>query len=318
MKVEQAQLASTGRTISAMGLGTGTFGREIDEETSWRLMDYAVERGITFFDTAEAYGGGGWSPTGVVDEKKLTEGIIGRWMRQRGCRDEITLCTKISGGRGDPEAIARAVETSLERLGTDHVELYKMHSPDTGTPIAETLHAMAAEVEAGRVEIIGCSNYSASQLKEALDASASKGYPRFEVTQPPYNLVNHEDESDLFPLCRMEGIAITPHSPLGNGFLTGKYTPDRASIPKGTRLDIAPGHIDLYFHERGWRVLDRLREKSAELGTPMVRLAMAWAMTHPDVTAVLVGARETRHLDNALEAYDMEMDPDLRDEMSGW
>jgi aryl-alcohol dehydrogenase-like predicted oxidoreductase len=193
-----------------------------------------------------------------------------------------------------------------------------MHRPDPETPIGETLNAMADEINAGRIEIIGCSNYSADQLQEALDASAAGGYPRFAVIQPPYNLVNNRVAADLFPLCRREGIAVTPHSPLGNGFLTGKYTPDRTKLPAGTRLAIAPNHIDMYFHERGWRVLSRLREKSADLGMPMVKLAMAWTMSHPDVTAVLVGARESRHIDNALEAYEMAMDQDLRAEMSAW
>ena len=317
-QIGQVPFGGTGRTISAIGLGTGTFGREIDEATSWRMMDYAVERGVTFFDTAEGYGGGILSPQGIVDENMRTERIVGSWMHQRGCRDEITICTKISGGRGTADAIASAIERSLERLRTDHVEVYKMHSPDPNTPIAETLGAMAEQVNAGRVEIIGCSNYSAAQMQESLDASDAHGYPRFQVNEPPYNLVNKQDENDLFPLCRREGIAITPHSPLGNGFLTGKYTPDRTKLPKGTRLDIAPSHIGLYFHDRGWRVLDRLRAKSAELGIPMVKLAMAWSMTHPDVTAVLVGGRETRHIDNGLEAYRDGLDPGLRAEMSSW
>ena len=193
-----------------------------------------------------------------------------------------------------------------------------MHSPDPNTPITETLGAMAEHVSLGHVDIIGCSNYSNVQMQEALDASMEHNYPNFQVVQPPYNLVNKQDEKDLFPLCRREGIAITPHSPLGNGFLTGKYSPDRNNLPKGTRLDIAPAHIDLYFHERGWRVLDKLKAKSEELGIPMVKLAMAWCMTHPDVTAVLVGGRETRHIDNGIEAYTENLDSELRAEMSNW
>ena len=327
--MEQKSLGRSGLTISAIGLGTGTFGREIDEETSFRVMDYAVEKGITFFDTAEAYGGGqareGRHKTLGVDDIRETTGelssserMIGDWMRARGCRDEITLCTKISGGRGRPEQIAEAIEASLDRLRTDHVEIYKMHSPDPSTPIDETLGAMDAEVRAGRAQVLGGANYSAEQLKEALDASAAHGYSRFEVTQPNYNLAVPEAQEDLFPLCRSEEIAVTSFSPLGAGFLTGKYTPDRAKIPPRTRMDVAPAHVDIYFNDRSFRVMDALRAKAEKLGMPVVRLAMAWAMSHPDVTAVLTGARSTGHVDNALEAYDMRLEPELRAEMSAW
>ena len=316
--IGQVEFGRTGRTISAIGLGTATFGREIDEDTSWRMMDYAVEHGITFFDTAEAYGGGIPSPGETIDENKKAERIIGDWMTQRGCRRDITICTKISGGRGGAKAIDEALKRSLDLLNTDRVEIYKMHSPDPNTPITETLGAMAEQVRAGRVEIIGCSNYSTMQMQEALDASKKHNYPIFQVTEPPYNLVNNQDEKELFPLCKREGVAITPHSPLGNGFLTGKYSPDRNNLPSGTRFDISPAHIDLYFHDRGWRVLGKLRAKSEELGIPMVKLAMAWCMAHPDVTAVLVGGRETRHIKNGIEAYTEGLDPDLRAEMSAW
>ena len=321
-------LGKTGLTISAIALGCVTFGREIDEKTSYRVMDYAVENGITFFDTAESYGGGNARAArrerqGIDDVREVTgemsssELVIGRWMRLRSSRDEITLCTKVGTGGGS-ENIATALSASLERLGTDHVDVYKMHSPDTVTPIDETLDALTREVDAGRVDVIGCSNYSAEQLREALDASAKRGYRRFEITQPPYNLVRPEAGYDLFPLCRSEQMVVTPYSPLGAGFLTGKYTPDRASIPSGTRLDISPPHADIYLRQRNFAVVHELRAKADELNLPMVRLAMGWAMTHPAVTSVIVGARATAHIDNALAAYEMGLNPELRAEMSTW
>ena len=326
--MEQKPLGRTGRAISAIGLGCVTFGSEIDEQASYRVMDYALEKGITFFDTAEEYGGGQRrmrrkqvfgidDAREVSDEISSSERITGDWMRTRGCRDQITLCTKISTG-GSPENIARALSASLERLRTDHLDIYKMHSPDTTTPIAETLSALTAEVEAGRVRAIGGSNYSAVQLQEALDASASAGYRRFEVLQPAYSLARPEAEEELFPLCRAEAIAVITYSPLAAGFLSGKYTPDRSEIPHGTRLHISPGHADMYFTDRNFRIADRLRAKAVELGVPMVRLAMAWAMTHTDVTSVLIGARTTDHIDNALQAYREGLDPELRAEMSAW
>ena len=327
--MEQKPLGWTGRTISAIGLGCVTFGSEIDEEASYRVMDYALEKGLTFFDTAESYGGGQRrlrrkEALGIDDVREVSnemyssERIVGDWMHTRGCRDEITLCTKVSTG-GSPENIAKALSASLERLRTDHVDIYKMHSPDTSTPIAETLvTALTAEVEKGRVGAIGGSNYSAAQLREALDASASAGYRRFEVLQPAYSLVRPEAEEEVFPLCRAEAIAVTPYSPLAAGFLTGKYTPDRLDIPYGTRLHMSPFHADMYFTDRNFRIVDRLRAKAAELGVPMVGLAMAWAMTHADVTSTLIGARTTDHIDNALQSWKDGLDLELRAEMSGW
>ena len=328
--MDQKPLGRTGKTISAMALGTGTFGREIDEDDSYRIMDHAVENGITFFDTAEAYGGGQARENrrntyGIDDirettgEMSSTERIIGSWMRARGCRDQITLCTKISGGHGKPQEINRALDASLQRLQTDQVEVYKMHQPDKETPIAETLDAMTAEVRAGRISwCIGGANYDGKQMQEVIDTAAARDYERFEITQPNYNLAVPGAQEDLFPICIKEQIAVTSYSPLGAGFLTGKYTSDRTKIPPRTRMHVAPAHIDIYFNDRSFRVMDHLREKAAELGIPVVQLAMAWAMTHPAMTAVLVGARETRHIDNAIAAYEMGLDPALRDEMSAW
>ena len=326
--MDQKPLGRSGRTVSAIGLGCVTFGREIDEESSRRVLDYALEKGITFLDTAEAYGGGQSRhgrkvSLGVEDEREASgemsssERIIGDWMRDRGCRDEITLCTKVSSG-ASPENVKKAMAASLDRLRTDHVEIYKVHSPDKSVPISETLAALTDEVEAGHAGIIGGSNYSAEQITEALDASESGGYARFQIMQPPYSIAAPDAEKDIFPLCTQEGIAVTPYSPLAAGFLTGKYTPDKSKFPKGTRYDISPAHADIYFNDRNFRIVEQLRAKAAELGVPMVRLAMAWAMTNPDVTAVLFGARTRDHVDNAIEAYEQGLDPALRADMATW
>jgi aryl-alcohol dehydrogenase-like predicted oxidoreductase len=326
--LDQKPLGKTGETISGIGLGCVTFGREIDEEQSYRIMDYAVEKGITFFDTAEGYGGGnareGRLATGIDDVREMTaevsssERIIGTWIKANGIRDQITICTKVGSG-GSPENVKAKLAASLDRLQIDRTDVYKMHSPDESVPIAETLGALDAEVRAGLVGCIGGSNYDGAQVQEALDASAAHGYARFEITQPIYNLAHPEHAVDLFPICEKEEIAVTPYSPLGAGFLAGKYTRgDRQAIPTRTRFDTAPGHIDVYFSDRNFNVVEALQAKSKEIGVSMVKLAMAWAMTHSAVTAVLVGARETRHIDNALEAYDMGLDPGLRSEMSAW
>ena len=328
--MKQVPVGRSGTTISAIGLGGSPWGREIDEESSHRVLDYAFDKGFTFFDMPEG------------PQKGSSESIVGRWMHSRGVRDRVTICTKISQpvhgdypwdwGRGTTKNIARALEGSLERLFTDHIDIYKMHCPDQGTPIAETLEALTEHVKAGRVEVIGCSNYTRDQLKEALDASAAGGFSRFEITQPPYSLARprpglihmtrEQVEEDLFPFCVKEETAVTPYSPLGAGFLSGKFTRemarDQSKIIPGTRMDVAPGHVPIYFTERNFRIVDRLRAKADVLGTPMVRLALAFAMTNPAVTAVIIGARTSQQVDQALAAYDMALDPDLRAEMHSW
>lgn len=326
--LERRPLGRTGRTIPVLALGCVTFGREIGEEDSYRVMDYAIEKGLNFFDTAEGYGGGNSRTVrrdslGIDDEREKTgemhssEMVVGRWLRKTGVRNDITLMTKFNSG-GTAENVHRALRDSLERLGTDHVDIYKLHRPYPETPMDETLGALAEEVSEGRAEVIGCSQHSGDQLREALEISRTRGWPRFEITQPGYNLGMRDDENDMLPFCIKEGIAVTPFSPIGAGFFTGKYTPNRADIPKGTRFDIMPQHANIYFNDRNFRIVDRLRSKAAELGVPMTRLAMAWTMSNPAITTILVGAREPAHIDNALEAYKMGMDEDLRAEMSAW
>lgn len=326
--MEHRPLGKTGIDISVIGLGCVTFGREIAEDASLEVMDYAVEKGITWFDTAEGYGGGNArayrrSALNVDDVREKTdimgssEIIMGRWIKARGCRDQLTLCTKVSSGNS-PENIERALLTSLERLQVDHVDIYELHSPDADVPIGESLSALNDQISAGRVNYIGCSNFSAEQLKEALEVSERQGYPRFEVIQPPYSLAAPDSQYHIFPLCKAEKIGVTTYSPLAAGFLTGKYSNDRNNFPAGSRFDIIPGHADIYFNERNFRNLDRLKAKAEELGVPMVRLAMAWALTNPDLTSVIIGARHHGHIDNAIEALEMNMSGELRAELSGW
>ncbi len=325
------ELRNVGRTdirISAVGLGCVTFGREIDEPTSYKILDHALETGINWFDTAEAYGGGNAknyrkNVLGVDDVREVSsdmgssELIMGRWIKDRGCRDDMVICSKVSSGNS-PENIRAAMTASLERLDLDSVDIYELHSPDASVPIDESLGALAELVSEGLATEIGCSNFKEEQLREALAASERHGYPRFEVLQPPYSLAAPEADGGLFPLCRENQISTTTYSPLAAGFLTGKYTPDRGDFPDGSRFHVIPGHADVYFNNDNFKMLEHLRKKSDETGVPMVRLSMAWAMGNPDVTSVLVGARKTEQIDNAIEASEMKMSPELRAEMSAW
>jgi aryl-alcohol dehydrogenase-like predicted oxidoreductase len=281
-----------------VGLGCVTFGREIDEAASFAIMDHAAERGITLFDTAEAYGGG------------ASETVVGRWMASRGARDRITLCTKVltNHTRGH---VGQALDASLARLCTDRVDIYLFHSFDRGTPLDESGAAMADAVSSGKALRAGCSNYSAEQL-----AAASR-HVRFDATQFNYNLCVRDAERGLFDQCRDLCIHAITYSPLGAGFLTGKYTPDRAAFPKGSRFDVVPGHADIYFSDRNFALAARLRGLSRRLGIPVERLALAWVLANPLVGTMLVGARTTAHLDNALEATSLGFEPEWRRELEG-
>lgn len=329
-RVEQHRIGRSDLKTSCLGLGCVTFGREIDEETSYRVLDHAFSNGITFFDTGESYGGGNSQALrnrtyGVEDTREITtemyssEKILGRWINKTGVHDQLVICTKVSSG-ASAENIRHQVQCSLDRMGIDRIDVYKIHSPDTQVPIGESLDALSEQIHAGRISVIGSSNFSALQMQEALDESKTKGYARFDIIQPPYSLADRSAEEQLLPLCAREQIAVTSYSPLAAGFLAGKYrrTEERHKFPKGSRFDISPAHADIYFNDHNFRVIEHLRRKSTELGMPMVRLAMAWAMSHPHITAVLVGARKLDHIDNAVAAKEWAMDIDLRNEMSAW
>lgn len=327
--METRELGRSGIRCGRIGLGCATFGREIPEEQAFEIMDHAVERGITLFDTAEAYGGGQAriyrkNQFGVEDEREVSgemhssEKIIGRWLTsRRGARERITLLTKVTTGF-NPEHVRAALEASLERLQTNVIDLYLYHQFDSKTPFDEAAAAADEGVRRGLVRAAGCSNYSASQLRTALDQSRSRGLARFEAIQSNYNLAVRDIESELLPLTKSEAVGVISYSPLGAGFLSGKYTGDRAAFPKGTRFDVIPGHADIYFNERNFRVVENLRALAERTGIPQVRLAMAWVFQNPGIDVVLVGARSTAHLDNAIAAMDTPFEPAWLSEMNSW
>jgi aryl-alcohol dehydrogenase-like predicted oxidoreductase len=313
--IGQAMLETPGQSISTIGLGTVNIGGPLDEEAAYRLMDYALERGITFFDTAEEYSSG------------RSERTIGDWLRRTGCRTDITLCTKVLGGASDIHA---ALEASLDRLGTDYVDIYLMHEFVPSPPLDEILAALTEEVQAGRVRTIGCSNYTAAQLEQALQISRARGYHRYEVLQPEYNLVMapvgvdsmfpvglSELEDQLLPLAERERIAVTTYSPLGSGFLTGKYTRARPLLP-GTRFEQMSPSAEHFLTDRNFKILESVQSRAESLGIPVVQLALAWAMTHPSVTSVIIGPRTTEQIDDAIAALRWGLDPDVRAELSAW
>ncbi len=326
--MEMRSLGRSGIVVSRLGLGTATFGREIDEASSFQIMDAALERGITLFDTAEAYGGGQarqyrQEHLGVEDVREVSgemhssEKILGRWIKSRGVRSQVTIQTKVSGNKNEQETWM-ALEDSLRRLQTDTIDLYLFHKYDPEVPLEEGLAALDRAEKSGRIRCSGCSNFSATQLSEGLELSRRNGLPRLGVIQPIYNLACREIETDLLPLCQRQEVGVVTYSPLGAGFLAGKYTADQAEIPKGTRFDVIPGHVDVYFRPRSFRVVEQLRQMADRTGLSMVQLAMGWVLKREGVDSVLIGVRHTGHLDNAIRSLEMEFPPEWMAEMNSW
>lgn len=299
-RVRKHRLGGSGLEVGHIGLGCVTFGREIDESESLRILDYAFERGINLLDTSEAYGG---------RDRHSSEKIIGNWLHSRAVRHHVVLQSKVKRTFHRAQ-IREALAGSLDRLRTDCLDVYLFHVYDPSAAVEECVETMNEAIEAGQIRAWGCSNWDVTAIADSVLAAENRGLRRLETVEPIYNLVHRNIESDLLPFCRRRGIGVTSYSPLGAGFLAGKYGPDRAMIPAGTRFDVKPGHIDKYFGEAGFGVLQRLRDLSARSGIPMVKLAMAWVAHRPDVTSVLVGARSTEHIDNALAA---EQEPSLHE-----
>lgn len=308
--MQYRELGRSGITVSEIGLGCVTFGREIDEAASFAVADRALEAGITLFDTADVYGGG------------ASETILGRWVRDRAVRDRVVLCTKVGGpfsetDRGCGKArIRRNLDASLQRLGVDHVDLYLAHCWDPTVDPLETLEALGEAVQAGKARAIGCSNYAGWQLCRMLWLADKHGLPRLEAIQPPLNLVlgRVAMDTELRPLCADQRVGIMAYSPLGAGFLTGKY--GRGDVmPAGARFDVIPGHQPLYFSDANYAVVERLQRKAAELGVTVPALAIGWVLRQPGVTTTLIGGRTPTHVEQALSALALGMSAELAAEL---
>jgi len=311
--MEQRQLGGSGVSVSRLGLGCVTFGREIDEAAAFAVADRALEAGITLFDTADAYGGG------------ASETVLGKWIAARGIRDRVTLCTKVGGptsadpaDRGCAGArIRRNLEASLRRLRADAVDLYLAHCWDAGVPPQETLAALSEAVDEGKARAIGCSNYAGWQLCRMLWLAEARGLRRMEVIQPPLSLAlgRRAFETELRPLCLDQGVGMMTYSPLGAGFLTGKY--GRGDIiPAGARFDVIPGHQPLYFSEENYQIVEGLRRIAAREGVTVPALAISWVLHQSGVTTTLIGARTPAHIDQAITALEFPMTDELAAELS--
>ncbi len=297
--METRTLGTTGFKVSSIGMGCVTFGREIDEATSFEIMDYARERGINLFDTAAAY------------HKGASESVLGRWIAERNCRDDIVLASKVNGVM-TRDHVLQSADESLKRLQTDRIDLFQLHHWVNETPLEEALGALQELLDSGKIRAIGCSNWCAWQLSKALIHAARTNTQPIQSIQPPYNLVQREIEADVLPLCADQHIGVISYSPLGAGFLTGKYRRGQ-DVPKGTRFDVIPGHQPIYFTNRGYTVLDQLDQLSSETGMSLVELSLAWALSRENITSVLVGARNLAQVDQAFDSRCTELPKDLFD-----
>jgi aryl-alcohol dehydrogenase-like predicted oxidoreductase len=291
--VEFVQLGSSDLRVTRICLGTMTFGSQCDEQTSHAILDAAASAGVNFIDTADVY-----PARGVPGS---TEEIVGRWLGGR--RDDFVVASKCGGQSGPDDAhggcsrrhIVRAVEGSLRRLGTDRLDLYQLHRFDPDIPIEETIAALDELVRSGKVRFIGCSNWTASQLADALAVSRDDVLARFCSVQPRYNLLHRVAERELFPLCVQEGIGVISYNPLAGGLLTGKHRPQSEPAP-GTRFSLSPVYRDLYWRDHEFETLQAIELLALDAEITMPALAVGWTLAQGAITSAIVGATRPEQL----------------------
>lgn len=300
-------LGRSGLQVSALCFGGNVFGWTVDEPTSFRLLDAWLDAGLNFIDTADVYSR--WAPGHVGGE---SETIIGKWLHATGKRNRVVLATKVGkpiGGKQGlaPAYIREAIEASLRRLQTDHVDLYQSHDDDADTPLEDTLGAYADLIAAGKVRAIGASNYSAPRLAQALDTAERLQLPRYESLQPLYNVYDRKVyEEALEPLCVARGVGVINFYALAAGFLTGKYrgAADAGKSARGTQT------IALYLNPRGLRILAALDQAAAQYNAKPGQIALAWQMARPSITAPIASATSLAQLDELVAAVRLKLDAD--------
>lgn len=291
-------LGKSGLKVSEVSLGGWlTFGGHVEEKRSIELIQYAFFNGVNMFDVADVY----------LEGK--AEEVLGKAIRELP-REEMVIATKVRGrmhpghfGSGlSKKHILQACEASLRRLNTDFIDLYQFHAPDDEVPLEESLEALDILVRQGKVLYAGCSNFSASQIREGLDISSKKGYPRFTSNQPCYNMLRREIEGDVFPLCKAQGIGNVVYSPLAQGVLTGKYGKGKGR-PKGSRIEKRGSEfMSRYLTEENLDKVAKIKKVAEELDTTTAILALAWVLRRPEVSSAIIGATSLEQLDENLQS----------------
>ena len=323
--MDYRNLGKTGLKVTPLCLGTMQFGWTADEGTSLKILTRAAEAGINFIDTADVYSR--WVAGNTGGE---AEAIIGKWLGMKiVARDQLVLATKVRGrmGEGPNEQglsrlhITEAVKNSMRRLGTDYIDLYQTHSVDPDTPIEETLRALEDLVHQGVVRYVGCSNYPAWRLMQALWCSDRTGLEGFVCLQPEYSLLARQPfEQELEQVCLAYGLGVLPYSPLARGFLSGKYRRGEQA-PADGRLAGSPRLVEYARQEQVWQVLESLEALGGKQAASTSQLALAWLLHRPSVTSPIIGPRTLEQLEDNLGALQVRLDPqaiEQLDQVSGW
>lgn len=308
--MDYVRFGNTGMFVSKLCLGTMTYGEPTDrwqwalnEEQSRPFIKQALELGINFFDTADVYTAG------------ASERVVGKALKDFAKRDEIVLATKVFNPMGpgpndkglSRKHIMSAIDASLQRLGTDYVDLYQIHRWDYNTPIEETMEALHDVVKAGKARYIGASSMYSWQFAQALYVADLNGWTRFVSMQPHYNLIYREEEREMIPLCRDQKIAVIPWSPLARGLLTGKRTKERNETERAKTDAFGKS---LYNQEGDFDIVDKVSEIAEKKGLPNAQIALAWMLGKPDITSPIIGASKPGHLEDAVAALSVKLSDD--------
>jgi aryl-alcohol dehydrogenase-like predicted oxidoreductase len=302
--MEKRRLGQSNLEVSPLCFGGNVFGWTADEPTSFKLLDVFIGAGFNFIDTADSYST--WAPGNKGGE---SETIIGKWVKARGNRDKVIIATKVGsevmGRKGLSKAyILSEGEESLRRLQTDYIDLYQSHRDDPGTAPEETLEAYAELVKQGKVRVIGASNFTAERLEMSLQASRKHGFPRYQSLQPNYNLYDRADyEGKLEPLCVKEHLGVIPYFSLASGFLTGKYRTEE-DLKNSARGKF----VQKYLNHRGLRIVEALEGMAKELASTPARVALAWLIARPSITAPIASATSVEQLEHLIEATKLKLD----------
>jgi 1-deoxyxylulose-5-phosphate synthase len=308
--MDYVRLGSTGLKVSRLCLGCMTYGTSkwrpwvLDEEASRPFIKRALEHGINFFDTADIYSLG------------VSEEVLGRALKDYAKRHEVVIATKVYNKMGEApndrglsrKHIFDSIDASLRRLQVDHVDLYQTHRWDHETPIEETLEALNDVVRAGKARYIGASSMYAWQFAKALHASERNGWARFVSMQNHYNLVYREEEREMIPLCRDQGVGLIPWSPLARGFLAGNRTREKSGSTVRARTDDFAQQM--YYQPDDFTVADRVQEVGREHSRKPTQIALAWILSRPGLTAPIIGASKMEHLDDAVAALEVKLGAD--------
>jgi aryl-alcohol dehydrogenase-like predicted oxidoreductase len=304
-------LGKSGIQIAPLALGGNVFGWNVDEATSFAILDAFVDAGLNLIDTADVYSA--WAPGNTGGE---SETIIGQWLARSGKRDKVVIATKVgkwSAHKGlAPATIQAAAEESLQRLRIDTIDVYFAHEDDASVPLADTLGAFARLIEQGKVRAIGASNYSATRLAEALEVSTTSGLPRYEVLQPEYNLVSRKDyEAELEPLIRKQQIGVVSYYSLASGFLTGKYRSEDDLGKSATR----GGAVGKYLNGRGLRVLAALDDVAHRHTATPAQIALAWLIAREGISAPIASATSVAQVEELAGATRVKLSAEDRERL---